>query len=155
MNCFNLKHIYLLKFNFLKFKNTMKNNLILTLLSLLLFSACKEEIKEQKKEPEQLIEIKNGIFTQFYPGKKNIKFKGSQDEKGQRHGKWVFYGENGTELSITMFDHGKKHGHSIVKYPNGALYYLGEYRQDKKIGEWKTYDENGNIIEEKNFGSAN
>jgi antitoxin component YwqK of YwqJK toxin-antitoxin module len=132
----------------------MKNfSLIFTVITLLLFS-CKEEIKEEKKAPENLISIKNGVFTQYYPGKKHIKFQGAQDEKGNRNGKWIFKNEQGVELSVTMYDHGKKHGHSIVKYPNGSLYYVGEYFQDKKIGLWRVYDENGKLTEEKDFGPA-
>lgn len=115
-------------------------------LAVSLFS-CKGEEKpaEPKKveKPEELVVIDNGLYTEFYPGRKQVKFQGQQDELKQRHGKWTFYSENGTELSITFYDHGKKHGHTIVKYPNGNLHYVGEYDHDKEIGEWVMYDEKG------------
>lgn len=132
----------------------MKKYRLILIALLLITAACKEEIKEEKKAPENLISIKNGVFTQYYPGKKHIKFQGAQDDKGNRNGKWSFYNENGLELSTTMYDHGKKHGHSIVKYPNGAIFYLGEYFQDKKVGVWRTYDQAGKLMEEKDFGPA-
>ena len=132
----------------------MKNKIFRIIIVLLAFTSCKEEIKEVKKEkPEDLIEIKNGVFTQYYPGKKAIKFQGNQTKKGERNGKWVFYAENGNEQSITFFKDGKKHGHSIVKYPSGIVYYVGEYYEDKKIGVWKTFDTKGDLMQEKDFGT--
>lgn len=134
------------------------NKLYLLPLALLLFvavSACKSEPeKAVKPAKENLIEIKDGIFTEYYPGRKHIKFQGPQDDQGQRDGRWVFYAENGTELSVTLYSHGKKHGHTVVKYPDGRLYYFGEYNMDVKIGVWKTYGPNGDLIEEKDFGTA-
>ncbi len=115
--------------------------------------ASDKKIKEQVKvKDENLVEVKNGIFTEWYPGKKQIKFKGGQDELGNRDGKWSFYDENGTELSFTLFSHGKKEGFSLVKYPNGNIRYVGEYQNDKMVGIWTTYDQKGNKISEKNWG---
>ena len=98
------------------------------------------------------MEVKDGVFTEWYPGKKQIKFQGGQDELGNRDGKWTFYAENGTELSFTLYDHGKKEGFSLVKYPNGRIHYRGEYQNDEMIGLWSTYDEKGNLITEKEYG---
>lgn len=115
-------------------------------LAVSLFS-CNEDPKPVKKEkvekPEDLVVIENGQFTEFYPGRKQVKFQGMQDENKQRHGKWTFYSETGTELSVTFYDHGKKHGHTIVKYPNGMLHYVGEYDHDKEVGVWQMYDQDG------------
>lgn len=126
---------------------------------LLLISSCSEEEKSAVKkeqssttDPKELVQIEGDKYTEYYPDGKNIKFEGHQDENKQRHGKWVYYSEDGRELSMTMYDHGKKHGHSIVKYPNGTINYYGEYRDDKMVGEWKTFDQNGNLIETKDFG---
>ncbi len=107
---------------------------------------------DKKIKIENLVEVKDGVFTEWYPGKKSIKFQGGQDELGNRDGKWSFYAENGTELSFTLYDHGKKEGFSLVKYPNGRIHYRGEYQNDKMIGLWSTYDEKGNLITEKEYG---
>lgn len=107
---------------------------------------------DKKIKIENLVEVKDGVFTEWYPGKKSIKFQGGQDELGNRDGKWTFYAENGTELSFTLYDHGKKEGFSLVKYPNGRIHYRGEYQNDEMIGLWSTYDENGNLITEKEYG---
>jgi antitoxin component YwqK of YwqJK toxin-antitoxin module len=130
----------------------LKYTLIL-MLSVLAFS-CSTEEEEVKKpiETEELVEVKDGIYTEWYPGKKQVKYKGGQDEQNRRHGKWSFYSENGLELSITMFNSGLKDGFTIVKYPNGAIHYRGEYRNDEMVGVWTTYDEKGNVATEKDYG---
>ena len=134
----------------------MKNRLLLILLSVLFVVACsRNETPKAKKatKEESLVEIRDGIFTEYYPGKKQKKFQGEQDENGQRQGKWTFYGPEGLELSITHYEHGIRHGHSIVKYPNGAIHYYGEYNMDQQVGIWKSYDQQGNLTEEKDYGN--
>lgn len=144
-------------------KNNMKGTIILLVTSLILF-ACSSESKEITKnskenetaevtatQEEDLVEITEGKYKEYYPGKAQLKFEGFQDEEKKRHGKWVFYGKNGKELSMTMYDHGKRHGHTIVRYPNGAIHYYGEYDQDAKTGVWKTYDENGDLVSEVDY----
>lgn len=128
--------------------------IVFLLATLFLISACENnpEKKNEKIPKEKLVEVKDGVFTEWYPGKKSIKFQGGQDELGNRDGKWSFYAENGTELSFTLYDHGKKEGFSLVKYPNGRIHYRGEYQNDKMIGLWSTYDEKGNLITEKDYG---
>lgn len=145
----------------------MKGFITLLILALLL-SACGEtEVEENsiqtgktandsipQTNKTDLVEIKGDLYTEYYPNGKSIRFQGRQDDDNRRHGKWIYFSESGQELSTTMYYHGKKHGHSIVKYPTGVIHYYGEYDTDKKIGIWKSYDESGKIIEEKDFGTA-
>ena len=49
------------------------------LLSLLI--SCKDKQVDKIVKKENLVEIKDGIYTEWYPGKKNKKFQGAQDEK--------------------------------------------------------------------------
>ena len=131
--------------------------IVFLLATLFLISACENKSEKKKEEipKEKLVEVKDGVFTEWYPGKKQIKFQGGQDELGNRDGKWTFYAENGTELSFTLYDHVKKEGFSLVKYPNGRIHYRGEYQNDEMIGLWSTYDEKGNLINEKEYGVRN
>lgn len=138
----------------------MKTILLFIILTSVLFS-CKEEEKttEEKKdttetampEEEELIEIKDGLFTEYYPGRKAIKFQGRQDKDGYRDGIWLFYSETGIELSMTNYENGVRQGHSIVKYPSGAIHYTGEYKNDKPSGIWKTYDTQGKLVNTKDY----
>lgn len=109
---------------------------------------------EVESNPEELVDIKGHTYIEYYPGKKQIKFTGLQDDQKRRDGQWSYFSPEGKELSTTMYDHGKKHGHMIVKHPNGALHYFGEMSNDEKIGIWKNYDEDGVLIGEKDFGEA-
>lgn len=121
-----------------------------TLLFILLFTlslpACTEpKKKESTKEvaPEELVEIKDGHYKEWYPGKKHLKYEGELNKKGEREGKWNFYSEKGTLLSFTFYQNGKKEGFSVVKYPDGKIHYYGQYQNDKMVGEWVTYDAKG------------
>ncbi len=127
---------------------------IVTCFVLLLAVACStEEVQEGTPVVEEnLVEIKDGMYREYYPGKKQVKFQGEQDENQLRHNKWTFYSEDGKELSVTFFNHGIKEGHTIVKYPNGTLHYIGEYHLDKPVGVWQTYDQQGNMVSEKDYG---
>lgn len=130
-------------------------NFIYALILGLIFISCSEEIEETKStKDEVLTELVDGVFTEYYPGRKFIKFQGAQDENNQRHGKWVFKSETGVEISVTHYDHGIRNGHTIVKHPNGSVFYYGEFKDDKKTGIWKTYDEKGKLIDEKDFGKV-
>ena len=128
---------------------------LFTFLFLFIAVSCtdkKVEDSNKKTKTEKLTEIKNGRFTEWYPGKKQIKFQGMLTKKGDRNGKWSFYSETGNELSMTVYVNGKREGFTIVKYPNGAIHYTGEYKNDKTVGVWKTYDEKGKLVTEKDFG---
>ncbi len=131
----------------------MKINTLICLL--FLATSCSNEPTETKKIPESenLIEYKDGIFTEFYPGRKKVKMKGAQDAQKVRDGKWVLLSPKGEEMSVTFFDKGKREGHSFVKHPNGAMNYYGEYLHDVQIGIWKFYDETGKFIKEENHGT--
>ncbi len=123
---------------------------------LILATACSEEPKKvtPKESEESLEEYKNGVYTMYYPGKKKIKIQGMRDVKKVRDGKWILLSPNGTELSYTYFEKGKREGHSFVKYPNGAMHYHGEYLHDKQVGIWKFYDEKGKLTKEEDHGTG-
>lgn len=132
----------------------MKNSLLFILtVGILFLSACGGTETEQQTTEESLVEVKNGIYTEYYPGRKAIKYQGPQDENEMRDGRWFFYSETGVELSMTEYKHGKKDGDSFVRYPNGMMRYYGHWTNDVQSGSWVTYDEKGNVAEEKDFGT--
>ena len=135
----------------------MKYLLIFCAFSMLV--ACGEEEKVKKKftpeVEEVLTEVENGIYTQYYPGKKKVKFQGQQDAEGQRHGIWYFYDESGTKISMTEFKHGQKNGVSLKRYSDGRVHYTGEYANDIQVGIWKTYDQDGKLVDSTNYTELN
>ncbi len=98
-----------------------------------------------------LIDTIDYQYQEWYPGRKKLRVQGMFDEQYKRHGKWVFYDKNGIELSMTTYTHNLKQGFSIVKHPNGVIYYRGEYNQDKKVGLWTFYNDKGEKVNEINY----
>jgi len=96
--------------------------------------------------------IDKGFFKEYYGGTTKLKIEGAYDEDKQRHGIWTFYTIEGKKQSITEYKHGKKHGYAIVYHPNGALYYRGQWHEDKQVGVWDYYDPStGKKVETKNY----
>jgi len=114
--------------------------------------SCGETEVPAAPEPESLVDYKDGVYTEYYPGRKAIKFKGPKDENGQRDGMWFYYAENGTEQSMTEYTHGKKNGSSFSRYPNGGMHYFGDWYDDKQVGVWVSYNPDGTVAEEKDYG---
>lgn len=113
----------------------------------MLFVACSADSKPEKivaPKKEKLVDLKDGHYTEWYPGRKQIKYQGQLNKAGNREGKWDFFSETGNLQSFTMYIDGKKEGHSLVKYPNGKVHYYGTYQNDQMVGEWVSYDLNGN-----------
>lgn len=127
--------------------------IFITALSLAVGSCGEGKKAPQKEKTDDLVEIKNGIYTEYYPGRKAIKFRGPQDKQKQRNGRWFFYDERGNELSMTEYVNGKKHGFIFVRYPNGTMRYTGEFNMDVESGLWKFYKEDGSLQDEKDYGN--
>ena len=126
----------------------MKSIKLLFILTVLFTGfSCENKQKNKQEKPavkEELVQIKDGHYKEWYPGKKQLKYEGDLTQKGGREGKWNYYSEKGNLFSFTFYVEGKKNGHSVVKYPNGKIHYYGQYQDDKMIGEWVTYDQKGN-----------
>lgn len=80
-----------------------------------------------------------------------LKIEGDYDADKKRHGLWKSYYENGLKWSESFYSHGVKSGHSITFYPTGKVRYVGEYKDDRKIGRWQFYDEEGKLSSEENY----
>lgn len=125
------------------------------LMCIVLVACTTDKTPKKPLANEQLIEVKHGVYSEWYPGKKQLKFQGAIDKKGNRDGQWVFFSPEGNELSTSVYDHGKRAGFSVVRYPNGAVHYRGEYRNDAMVGIWTTFDEKGKVLNEKDYGFPN
>src|SRR5690554_564848 len=140
----------------MKTMNMLKNSLIL--ISIFFLVACGGKESPQRPEPikqeyRPLIvhDEETGSYTEWYPGHQQIKVTGRKNSKGERIGIWKYYSEQGVELSVAVYTNGKKDGHIVVKHPNGALHYVGEYQDDERIGEWRFYNTEGELIETINY----
>lgn len=129
---------------------------------ILFFSACTENEQtientehninsSNNYDNEDLIERMPYNFREYYPGKKQLKMAGGLDKDENRHGIWESFFENGTPNSTVYYLNGKKNGHTIVHHPNGKVYYIGEYSNDERVGHWKFYNEEGELVKEEHF----
>lgn len=105
-------------------------------------------------EDKNVVTIKGDNYTEYYPGTEIVKFEGKLDENGDRMGRWVYFSKNGKELSSTEYVHGKKDGVSIVKYNNGVVRYIGQYKDDKKVGKWTYRNEDGSLDKEVDYSKG-
>ena len=132
----------------------MKNLVWLLIMSVFILGACGEEKKPAKPKKENLVEIKDGVYTEYYKGRKAIKFQGPLNDKKERDGRWFFYDEKGNEMSMSEYVGGKMHGMIFARNPNGNMRYVGEYTMGKESGLWRFYDVNGKLQTEKDYGKV-
>jgi hypothetical protein len=66
-------------------------------------------------------------------------------QAGRREGVWTSYLPNGRVQSRNVYENGVQHGITTVFHENGVLYYSGTQRKGKPFGEWKFYDDKGNL----------
>jgi antitoxin component YwqK of YwqJK toxin-antitoxin module len=74
--------------------------------------------------------------------------------RGQRHGVWTSYHPDGAVRSKGAYTDGVLNGVSVVFHPNGQLYYTGAYRDDHEVGEWRFYDESGELVKAVHYDST-
>ncbi|MFT5820584.1 MAG: antitoxin component YwqK of YwqJK toxin-antitoxin module [Crocinitomix sp.] len=101
--------------------------------------------------PEEVNSLTSDKDYQEFHATGELKIEGNYDDNQERHGLWVSYYETGIKWSESNYTHGNKHGHSITFYPTGKVRYLGEYANDKQVGHWTFYDEEGNIASEEDY----
>ena len=65
--------------------------------------------------------------------------------KGNRHGYWEIYYDNGNLSSKGNYVDGNEHGYWEYYYSNGNLFSKGNYVDGKLHGYWESYWDNGNL----------
>lgn len=73
------------------------------------------------------------------------------NEKGQKHGYWEVYHENGNLLSKGNYINGEKHGYWEVYWFNGNLWHKGSYNQGQRHGYWEEYNSSGTLFYKGNY----
>jgi antitoxin component YwqK of YwqJK toxin-antitoxin module len=73
---------------------------------------------------------------------------GYYNPENQKHGKWIYWREDGKKWSEGYFYEGKDDGMRKIWHENGARYYEGKYDKGIRVGTWKFWDENGKLVKE-------
>lgn len=109
-----------------------------------------KEDEELSTQGSDILPTEKPDYQEFYETGE-LKIEGNFDEEENRHGLWVSYYETGLKWSESYYVHGVKNGHSVTFFPNGKIRYVGEYKEDEKVGRWTFYDEEGNVVQEENY----
>lgn len=142
----------------------MKNLSFLFILIALIVSSCSNDAGINDESNTDLIDSTNKSqdlevinpnpnkmdYEEFYESGA-LKITGNYNELKQRSGVWTSFYENGTKWSESFYIDGIKEGHSITFFPNGKVRYIGEYKDDVKIGLWRFYSEDGTLNKEENY----
>ena len=84
----------------------------------------------------------------FYYANGQKKMEGNYNEEGKKHGKWIYWREDGTKWSEGYFYEGKDDGLRKTWHENGARHYEGRYDKGDRIGTWRFWDESGKLVKE-------
>lgn len=124
---------------------------LLVLITTLFCFSCTNELKpgtttyhdNGNVARQQFVNADGAIIREIqYHENGQIKFEGGYKD-GFKDGEWKSYYEGGTIWSTNNFIGGKREGDCQSYYPNGELRYQGQYENDKPVGKWVFYDENG------------
>ena len=92
---------------------------------------------------------KHGEFRIFSMDGK-LQMQGQLDSN-RNVGKWQYFYPNGEIESEGYFINNRPNGNWVWNYPDGKKKEEGFYQNGERIGMWFQYDNNGEIIFEKNF----
>lgn len=134
----------------------MKKNsyLLLTVVSLLLFSCGGKDIEvvtkypngKPMKEYRVLWEGDNKLVTgetRYFPsGQKES--EGSFDKTSKKTGKWTTWFPSGKIAKEENYLNDKKNGHEVVYYESGKINFESSYKDNLPDGKWVFYDGQGN-----------
>jgi len=128
---------------FLKIKNLKKIN-------------PKSNLKSDSNIPDDFIpfNFKNYETNDFKGNKNDSKEKFCDIKKDLNNSeleKYITYYKNNKMKQVIHRINGLLEGEYIYFYPNGNIMRKGNYKKGNKIGLWKVYDENGQIISEEYF----
>jgi len=94
--------------------------------------------------------LKSGLIVTkiYYPETKVITKKATYKSKklNVKHGEFVTRYDDGTIVSQGVYQNNKREGKWIIK-----INQVGEFKNDKKVGTWKTYDADSLLTYETNY----
>lgn len=103
-----------------------------------------KRVQYYTKGPEESYMAREVFYYQN--GQKKIDGYFNKDKK--RHGKWLYWREDGKKWSEGYFYEGKDDGMRRTWHENGSKHYEGRYDKGNRVGIWKFYDESGKMVKE-------
>ena len=73
-------------------------------------------------------------------------------KKPKKNGYFRLINKNTGRVKVLKhYNNGLVHGKIIYYWDNGQIHLTGQYNHMHRIGNWKTYDLNGNLLLEENY----
>jgi antitoxin component YwqK of YwqJK toxin-antitoxin module len=101
-----------------------------------------EKVKEQFTFKNGVL---NGEASAWYQNGQ-IRRKGYYS-KGQIHGKWTFWDEQGHKIVEANYKQDSLNGTYLSLYANGRIKEKGHFARNKRTGKWVYYDERGQVMQ--------
>lgn len=92
-----------------------------------------------------------GKTAAYSPNSNNI-VEETDYVNGVKQGVYKKYYDNGSLMVNAVYENDKLNGKYISYYHNGAMREEGLYKEGVKVGEWRTYDLEGNVISVDSYG---
>ncbi|MFT3884314.1 MAG: hypothetical protein QM724_02450 [Flavobacteriales bacterium] len=96
-------------------------------------------------------QLRDGPHTLQGPG--GTRLEGDL-RNGKRNGTWTSYGADGRIKSLNEYVDGVLQGPTTTFRGNGSIYYQGQYLNDRSFGEWRFFDEQGELVRTVVFDST-
>ena len=93
--------------------------------------------------------VKQGDYRLFYPGGQVMRIGAYKD--GVEHGMRADYYDNGNLLFKGMMDEGEMDGEVDWWHENGQKKIDGQYDNHVKVGTWRYYDTDGQLLETEEY----
>ena len=75
-------------------------------------------------------------------------------KEAKRNGPWSSFFPNGGIRSKALYVDGLEEGPTEVFHENGMVYYTGQYRAGRSVGEWLFYDAKGALVRTVRYDST-
>ncbi|PCE66016.1 tetratricopeptide repeat protein [Sediminicola luteus] len=90
-------------------------------------------------------------YYEYYTSKGRLSSKGYFNEKGEKTGKWTWYGPGGYLKETANYEKGELSGENLGYFKNGRLEYRAQYKNDALDGDYELYRQNGALYHKKRF----
>ena len=84
----------------------------------------------------------------FYYENGQKRVEGEYNREGKKDGKWTYWYEDGNKWSEGYFKDGLNHKERTTWHETGEMHYTGNYEMGKRVGVWKFYNEDGELVKE-------
>ncbi|NQX90589.1 MAG: hypothetical protein HRT74_00290 [Flavobacteriales bacterium] len=110
----------------------------------------KSSFESGAKKEERCTLDKKTTHTEYYEAGK-VYMQGEIREGELREGVWQSFYEDGTMWSEHHYVDGVKDGAYKVFWPNGNNRIEGQYSKGQEVGLWKFFDQQGVVVQEKQW----